>query len=212
MSKVYFMIVAICVLALIFVMVADYGLFSHKRMRIASAIDKASSAAIMEMDSDDALIDSIGRESNDAGLSVLMTNLKMDMSRAESVFWAVFESNTGIQRNSAIPYAAFVLTYHDGASLRYVIKKESATVSGSASPNALETVINSFIAANYSSNPDASLIRVNGNPKTEQFKSKPMFLVFLKNWRINGLFSKNNATFVSFKGSKAERSAANYVE
>ena len=52
---------------------------------------------------------------------------------------------------------------------------------------------------------DGHTVYVNGNIRTNEFIKRPYYMVFIRNYPINGLFSKKTATFICFKGGKVDR-------
>lgn len=94
-------------------------------------------------------------------------------------------------------------------ALIILLKKENDRHEGFVvSPDRLEEAINNAIDILWNtSNPqsDSHLIYVNGNLSTNEFKRTPYYLVFIKDYQIDGLFRKRTATFVGFAGAKLER-------
>jgi hypothetical protein len=93
--------------------------------------------------------------------------------------------------------------------LEYIFRKGQQRLAGSvATPGELEPVINNAIDQFWDGTipgQDSHIIYVNGNIKTNQFKKTPYYMVFIKDYQINGLLRKRTATFVGFAGAKIER-------
>jgi len=207
MSKVYFMIAVICIFLLIFLCVADYALFSYKCALIKRALDFAVDAAAMEVTTSPMDVPGISTEMRDETQKTpSYTNVRIDSGKSQTAFWNTFESNTGILRGAAEENAMIVTTCCTNTGIEYSFKKGASAISGNVDkPEDMESAINSAIASLFPNPVDKQVIKVNGNIKTTQFKERPMFMVFLKNWQINGLFTKREATFIAFKGAKLER-------
>ena len=203
-----FSITIIVLILLVFVSIADYALYSIKRNTISKGIDYAVCAAIQEIDNTD----------NESGLAtgydettgkLSVDNIILNEARADNAFYSTLQSNTGISRAAVESDVLLVLANPTDTALDYIIKKDVEREEGSvSSPDNLENVINTKINEYWdASGPssDRQIIYVNGNLRTNQFKKVPYYIVFIKDYEIDGLFSKRTATFVGFAGAKIER-------
>lgn len=199
-------------MVLIFVNIADYALYSIKRSNIAKGIDNAVCAVIQEIDV----------TASESGLSngfdettgkILVNHIVLNETAADNAFYSTLLANTGIKKESIFSNTLVVTTVPLTNSLNYVIRKESQRQEGSVTdPANLEALINNSIKTYWSisgSNPDPHTINVGGNPKTNKFSKAPCYMVFIKNYEIDGLFRKRTATFVGFAGAKISRKDAN---
>lgn len=188
-------------------LIVDYSLYSLKRNSIAHAIDYSVNAAIQEIDEAESM-DGLALETHNEG-NTSTNNIKLNEQKAANAFFTVFEENCGIKKNVIENYLLYVIVNPTNTGLNYKINKKNTSISGSViDPTELEAAINSAINLNYStSDPesDTHTIYIGGNPKTNKFLKRPYFMVFVKDFQINGLFKKRTATFVGFAGAKIER-------
>ena len=193
---------------LVFVNIADYALYSIKRNTISKGIDYAVCAAIQEIDNTESESGlATGYDETTGKLSV--DNIVINEARADSAFYSTLQSNTGITRAIVESSVLVVLANPTNTTLEYIIKKGTEREEGSVpSPASLETAINNKINEYWDApapSSDRQIIYVNGNVKTNQFKKVPYYIVFIKDYEIDGLFRKRAATFIGFAGAKIER-------
>ena len=196
------------VLILVFVNIADYALYSSKRNLIARGIDHSVCAAIQEMDLSLSKIGLSEGFDPETG-RILVNDIRLDEETAENAFFSTLTANAGLSRNDVGSNTLIAYVWPTAAGISYLIKKGSARHEGFvSSPDKLEEAINNAISILWDTNnsqSDSHLIYVNGNPSTNEFKRTPYFLVFVKDYQIDGLFRKRTATFVGFAGAKLER-------
>lgn len=202
-------ITIIVLILLVFVNIADYALYSIKRNTISKGIDYAVCAAIQEIDNTESESGlATGYDETTGQLSV--DNITLNEARADNAFFSTLQSNTGIIRAAVESNVLVVLANPTDMALDYIIKKDVERTEGSiSSPYGLEALINNKINEYWdASDPstDRQIIYINGNLKTNQFKKVPYYIVFIKDYEIDGLFRKRTATFVGFAGAKIERS------
>ncbi len=202
----FFGLAVILALGLILLTIADYSLYSYKKKAIASAIDFSVSAAVQENNVE------LSRKGYAAGIDEstgkLSTNdIIIDETTSKTAFFSTLEANAGIKVSNVISNTMIIIVNPTSISMNYIISNDTKNISGSTSePDELQSIINtSSIQFWDSALPDNELIYVNGNPKTNEFKKKPYYMVFIKNFQIDGLFKKRLATFISFKGANIER-------
>lgn len=203
-------IAVILTLVIMFVSIADYALYSARRNLIARGIDYAVCAAIQEIDvsaSTNGLAEGYDPQTG----RVLIENICLNEITADNAFFGTLEVNTGVKRVNIAKDTLIAYVSTSDSGINYTIKKDSQRVEGFVtSPDKLEVAINNTINIFWdASNPDSDkqTIYVNGNLSTNEFKKVPYFLVFIKDYQINGLFSKRTATFIGFAGAKLERMA-----
>lgn len=196
------------VLILVFVNIADYALYSSKRNLIARGIDHSVCAAIQEVDL------SLSRIGLSEGFEpetgkILVNDIRLDEENAENAFFGTLAANAGASVNNIASNTIVAYVWPTTAGIRYLIKKENERHEGFvSSPDRLEEAINNAISILWGTNNyqfDNHLIYVNDNPSTNEFKRTPYFIVFIKDYQIDGLFRKRTATFVGFAGAKLER-------
>lgn len=198
----------ILVLVIVFVNIADYALYSTKRNLIARGIDHSVCAAMQEIDIPSSINGlSEGYDPNTG--KILVNDIRLNEQYAENAFFGTLAANTGVKRNDIGSNTLIAYVWPSYSGINYLIKKESERREGFvSSPDMLEAAINNAIDILWNTNnpeSDSHVIYVNGNPSTNEFKRVPYFLIFIKNYEIDGLFRKRTATFVGFAGAKLER-------
>lgn len=198
----------ILLISLVFISIADYALYSIKRNIISHGIDYAVCAAIQEIDrteSEDGLASGFDETTG----KMLVDDIVLNQARSDNAFFSTLQMNTGIDRETISSNTMIVTVSPEAEGIDYIIRKEQQRAEGSiASPEQLEPVINNAVEQFWNGadpEQDNNIIYVNGNLKTNQFKKAPYYLVFIKDYQINGLFKKRTATFVGFAGAKIER-------
>ena len=206
LSTILLSLSGIVIVVLILFNISDYSLYSYRKSSISKAIDYSVSAAIQETDINSSRV-GLANGFDDTTGNINTDNIFINESVADNAFYNTFQNNCGISQATISPYIMIIIVNPTSSGLNYIIKSLSQRSIGSVlNPSALETVINTNINNFYGiSGPDSNLIYVNGNPKTCQFDKKPYYMVFIKNFEIDGLFKKRNSTFISFKGANIER-------
>lgn len=193
---------------LVFISIADYALYSTKRNMISRGIDYAVCAAIQEIDSVQS-IDGLASGFDEITGKPLVNGIIINETRSENAFFSTLQANTGIIKESISGNTLIVTVSPTSEGLEYILRKGQQRLAGSvASPGELEPVINDAIEQFWDGtipDQDNHIIYVNGNLKTNEFKKVPYYMVFIKDYQINGLFRKRTATFVGFAGAKIER-------
>lgn len=196
------------VLILVFVNIADYALYSNKRNLIARGIDHSVCSAIQEVDLNLSRIGLSEGFDPETG-RILINDIHLNEESAENAFFETLKANTGVERNNIESNTLIVYVWPSTGGINYLIKKESERQEGFvSSPDRLEVAINNSIGLLWDTNntdTDSHVIYVNDNPATNRFKEVPYFLVFIKNYEIDGLFRRRTATFVGFAGAKISR-------
>ena len=196
------------ILAMVFINIVDYALYSTKRNLIARGIDYSVCAAIQEIDIPSSRTGLAEGYDPDTG-KILVNDIRLNEQYAENAFFGTLTENVGVKRNEIEANTLMVYVWPSSSGINYLIKKENKKYEGFvSSPDKLEEAINNAIGVLWNTSDtesDKHIIYVNGNPSTNEFKKVPYFLVFIKNHQINGLFRKRTATFVGFAGAKLER-------
>lgn len=196
----------------IFINAVDYALFTFKRNIIGRGIDYSVSAAVQEID-EEVSAEGLSEGCDEATGIVSVDNISLDEEAADNAFYGTLLANTGIQRASIEGHMLVVTTSASSGYLYYNVRAGGPGSSGELSetgslsnPGELEGKINNAIDGFWGSiGPDSHIIYVNGNPDTNEFKFRPYYIVIIKNYQIDSLFRKREATFVAFKGAKIER-------
>lgn len=187
---------------------ADYALYSFKRNMIGKAIDYSVCAAVQEIDRTKSA-EGLSRGYDEATGSILVDNIYIDEISADNAFFATFQSNTGIRRDTMKDKMLVIIMNPTSTGIEYIIKKDTAREQGAVTgPGEIEGIINAAISEYYNtsaSENDRQEIYVNGNPVTNEFKKRPYYMVFIRNYEIDGLFRRRTATYVGFAGAKMER-------
>lgn len=198
----------ILTLVIVFASITDYALYSTRRNLIARGIDYSVCAAIQEIDiseSTDGLSEGFDPQTG----RVLTENIWLDEIAADNAFFGTLEANTGVKKDNIAKDTLIAYISPSDSGINYTIKRDSQRVEGFVtSPDKLEASINNTINIFWdTSNPasDKQTIYVNGNPSSNEFKKVPYFLIFIKDYQINGLFSRRTATFIGFAGAKLQR-------
>ena len=187
---------------------ADYALFSFKRNMIGKAIDYSVCAAVQEIDrikSEEGL----SQGYDEASGNILVDGIYIDETSADNAFFSTFQINTGIQRDTVEEKVLAIIMNPTSSCIEYIIKKDAARMEGSITdPAQIEGIINAAILEYCNTSEpenDEQKIYVDGNPETNEFKKRPYYMVFIKNYEIDGLFRKRTATYVGLAGAKAQR-------
>lgn len=208
LTVVFVGLTGILLVLLVFISIADYALYSAKRNMISRGIDYAVCAAIQEIDSIQS-VDGLASGFDEITGKPLVDGIILNETQSDNAFFSTLQVNTGIIEESINGNALIITVMPTVAGLEYLVRKGQQRLEGSvASPVQLETVINHSIEQFWEgTNPehDSHIIYVNGNIRTNQFKKVPYYMVFIKDYQINGLFRKRTATFVGFAGAKIER-------
>lgn len=190
----------------VFIYASDYALFSYKRNIVGKGIDYGVCAAIQEIDVNESV--GLSNEMMSQGCENI-EDININEVKADSVFFSTFELNTGVKKEVICNNLLSVIVNPKQLAIDYIIKKGSFRSCGSVfNPSELEQVINAKITEYFDDNYDGydtHVIYVNGNSNTNDFKKRPYYMVFIKNYQINGLFNKRSVTFIGFSASKIER-------
>lgn len=199
---------AILLILLVFSSIADYALYSIKRNIISRGIDYAVCAAIQEIDrteSEDGLASGFDETTG----KMLVDGIILNEASSDNAFFTTLQINTGINRETISSNTMIVTVSPNTAGMDYIIRKGQQRLEGSVtSPDQLEPIINNGVGQFWGgtdSEENSHIIYVNGNPETNQFKKVPYYMVFIKDYQIDGLFKKRTATFVGLASAKIER-------
>lgn len=199
---------AILLILLVFLSIADYALYSTKRNIISDGIDYAVCAAIQEIDRTESE-DGLASGFNETTGKMLVEGIVLNEASSDNAFFSTLQINTGISRKTISSNTMIVTVSPNAAGMDYIIRKGQQRLEGSVtSPDQLEPAINNAVKQFWGGTDpeqDNHIIYVNGNLKTNQFKKVPYYMVFVKDYQIDGLFKKRTATFVGLAGAKIER-------
>jgi len=207
MSKVYMGMVMVLIVFTVLIMIVDYSLYTHRTNLIKRGIDYSICAAVQEIDLQDIeSIEGLSKENDEEKGTISLKGVKLNEQQAIDVFFSTLKGNTNINRNDIEEKIMIIMTHDTGNGIRYKVKKGNTWREGIvAALEDMEAVINSSILEFWPTAVDSHIIYVNGNIKANEFKNRPSFMVFIKDYQINGLFNKRNATIVAFKRAKVER-------
>lgn len=210
MSKLYTGIVIILVVFIIFVMIIDYSLYADRTNLIKRGLDYSISAAVQEIDTQSIeSIEGLSQENDEEKGLISLKGVKLNEEKAIEVFFSTLKHNTNIDRSDIEDKIMIIMTYDTGTHINYKIKKGDRLETGEVTaPEKMQDVINLYINEFWpvdSNIIDKHTIFVNGNTKVNEFKNSPSFMIFIKDYQINGLFNKRTATIVAFKRAKVER-------
>ena len=208
LTVIFIGLTGILLVLLVFLSIADYALYSTKRNQICHGINYAVCAAIQEID----------RTKSEEGLAsgfdenigmALVDEIVLDEEQADNAFFSTLKANTGIKREAVSGNTLIVTVSPKATGLDIILRNDTTRIEGSVgSPELLEPAINSAVERLWqdsSPEQDRHVIYVNGNLETNQFQKVPYYMVFIKDYQIDGLFRKRTATFVGFAGAKIER-------
>ena len=198
----------ILIVLLVFLSIADYALYSTKRNIISRGIDYAVCAAIQEIDRTESK-DGPASGFDETMGKMLVDGIVLNEASSDNAFFSTMQMNFGIKRENISDHILIITVSPNTAGLNYIIRKGQQRLEGSVtSPDQLEPAINNVVRQFWEGTDleqDGHIVNVNGNLKTNQFKKVPYYLVFIKDYQIDGLFKKRTAMFVGFAGAKIER-------
>jgi len=193
----------IIVLVTVFLSIIDISMYSYKKRVIAAGIDYGVSAAIQEIDA----------EQSREGLSKAFTSdgktslkgVYLDEGKADRAFASTVTGNLGISMDEISSKMVRVIATPLTDSVYYNIKDKSGQVSGSTvNMENIQNILNTRMG-DINVGADTHTVYVNGNPATNSFEERPYYMVFIRDYEIDGLFTNRKATFVCFKGAKVYR-------
>lgn len=208
MAVTFLSLMVMLLILVVVVNAADYALYSFKRNMIGKAVDYSVCASVQEIDmarSEEGL--SQGYDASSGAISY--DGIHIDETSADNAFFSTLQANAGIPKGDIESKALIVIMNPTGTGIEYIIKKDDIRVEGTISdPGEIEGIISAVYSESgevSGSETDTQDIFVNGNPDTNEFKKRPYYMAFIKNYEIDGLFRKRTATYVGFAGAKMER-------
>ncbi len=192
---------------LILLNAADFAVYAYKRNIISTALDYGVSAAIQEIDE---VRSRAGlSEGFDANGNMSMDNIFIHEQRADQAFYDTFRQNSGISKGTMENHIMIAVANPITSGLNYIVKRKASRIEGNVNgPQKLQEILNNQINSFWNSGAleaDRHVIYVNGNLKTNEFEKRPYYMVFIRDYQIDGLFRRRTATFVGFKGAKVQR-------
>jgi hypothetical protein len=195
-----------------FLQIADYALFTYKRNGIAKAMDYSVAAAIQEIDAA-ASREGLGEGYDEATGAASTDRILLNVQGAQNAFFSTLQANCGIERPEVQDSTLTVMTSTADSIIEYHImagkpgSPERLDRTGSLSePRDLEAAINLAVYDYWGTNAqDRNILYVNGNPRTNEFRDRPYYMAFIKDYEIHGLLKTRHASFAAFKGAKIER-------
>lgn len=204
-SIVFLAIVIFVTLLILTINLFDYSMYSYKVKVLSRSIDSSVCAAIQEVDKDSVGLETEFTESGEDNTN----NIKINEISAINAFYSTFTSNIKIDKSIIDPFLLIAILNPDETGINYIIKKGSSRFEGRVDkPSEIQSIINTHINTDFTEvyeGQKSVIVNINGNVDTNQFKKRPYFIVFLKDWQINGIVSKRLTTFIDFSGAKIER-------
>jgi cytolysin (calcineurin-like family phosphatase) len=193
---------------LAFVTAVDYGMYSMKYRILVRGIDYASAAAVQEIDADKSKEGLSGGFDEELG-TISANSIFFDNEKANRIFFTTFSANTGVDGSELKKHllTAFVSPLENGLECTFYKEAYSERIL-IANTGMLEGAVNDTINKLFSSDEaseEKKIIYINGNIKTNEFKKRPHFIVFIRGYNINGLFRNRKADFACFAGARVER-------
>jgi hypothetical protein len=191
---------------IILINISDYSILTYKRNAISKAMDYAINAAVQELNINqsimglaDGFAEATGNRSVDG--------VKIDIDRAQNTFLTVFYENYNSSDFSIDAKLLLCATHTIEQNLKYVIKAGNVQITeGSVeTPELLENRINHAINNYRTNSEDASQVYINGNEKTNILENGVYLFAFIKDIKIQGLYSQRTTSLSSFAGAKIER-------
>lgn len=208
MAVTFLSLMVMLLILIVIVNIADYALYSFKRNMIGKAINYSVCAAVQEIDRTRSE-EGLSQGYDEATGNILLDDIYIDEASADNAFYSTLQLNTGILRDTVEEKVLVIIVNPTSLALEYIVKKDTARIEGSVTDTAqIEGIINAAISKYCNTSDtenDLQKIYVNGNPETNEFKKRPYYMVFIKNYEIDGLFRKRTATYVGFAGAKVER-------
>lgn len=191
------------VLVIVFLSIIDLSVYSYKKRLIASAIDYAVSAAVQEIDVERSKTGLSRAFFNDG--QVNMTGIFLDEGKADKAFSSTIMKNVGIDIEGINGKMIRVIASPVGDGAYYSIKDKNSLVTGnSESMEKIEDILNARMES-LGHGEDSHTVYVNGNSATNSFEKRPYYMVFIRDYQIDGLFSNRKATFICFKSARVYR-------
>lgn len=203
-------VVATMLILSIFAFCLDYAIYSYRYSTISSALDYAVCGAALEVDQTSTGLKEGFAESNG---KFTMENVNINSQKADSAFLSILNENLGVSTQTYVKCLETALITPVVGGLDYEIRIGGVAgncqkmISGFvAEKDQLEEVLNNAASEmeNETISKDAGIF-VNGNTSTNEFDDRPYYLAFIRNFEIDGLFTRKYADFSAFKGATIVR-------
>jgi len=203
MSVIIMGIAGFFVAILIFLSIADISIYSYKKRLIGVALDYAVSAAVQEIDTEKSR-DGIARAfSNDGKVS--MTGVYFNEAKADKAFESTITDNINIDLKSMNNKLIRVMVSPETDGIYYSMRDINKTEAGhSENIDQIESILNNRMNS-LGNTVDNHKVFVNGNAASNSFEKRPYYMVFIRDYEIDGLISHRKATFICFKAAKIYR-------
>lgn len=191
------------VLVTVFLSIIDVSMYSYKKRLIAAGIDYGVSAAIQEINMERSR-EGLSRAFTEEG-KTSMKGIYLDEARADKAFTSTIAGNLDINTAEIINKMIRVTVTPLKDNVYYNIKDKNGQLSGyTTNMNDIQNLLNTRMG-NISGIGDSHTVYVNGNTSTNSFEERPYYMVFIRDYEIDGLFTNRKATFICFKGAKIYR-------
>lgn len=197
---------AILLAFIILINIADYSILTYKRNAISKSMDYAINAAVQEISINESMLGLAGGFSEASG-NRSVDGVKVDIDRANKTFLAVFYENCNSNEFSVENNLLLCTTHMMEQKLNYVIKAGNRKIDEGEleDPEFLESRINQVINQYWSNSDDHSQTYINGNENTNMIENGTYLFAFIKDIKIQGLYSQRTTSLSSFAGAKIER-------
>lgn len=193
----------IMVLAVVLLSVIDISIYSYKKRIIAAGIDYGVSAAIQEINTEMSK-EGLSKAFSEDG-STSLRGVYLDENKADKAFTSTLTGNLNINTDELSNKMIRVIATPLTGSVYYSIKDRNSQSSGNLpAMNDIQNLLNNRMNG-LNSVGDAHTAYVNGNPSANPFEERPYYMVFIRDYEIDGLFYSRKATFICFKGAKIYR-------
>lgn len=191
------------IVTLTFLFAADISIYSYKKRVIASTIDYAVCAAVQEIDTEKSKAGLARAFSGDGKVS--MTGIYFDEAKADKAFSSTIAGNLNVDVNSIKDKMVRVMATPETAGIYYSIKYKGINDKGYVDNiELIENIINDRMSS-LGTVVDSAKVYVNGNAASNSFEKRPYYMVFIRDYQIDGLISHRKATFICFKAAKIYR-------
>ncbi len=197
---------AILLAFIVLINIADYSILTYKRNSISKSMDYAINAAVQEISINGSIL-GLADGFSEASGNTSIGGVKVDIDRANKIFLAVFHENCKSIDFSIDDDLLLCTTYTMEQKLKYVIKAGNEKINEGEleDPELLESRINQIINQYWPNSEDTSLIFINGNEKTNMIEKGTYLFAFIKDIKIQGLYSQRTTSLSGFAGAKIER-------
>lgn len=193
----------IMLLTIVFLSIIDVSLYSYKKRIIAAGIDYGVSAAIQEINMERSR-EGLSKAFSEDGKTSLR-GVYLDEAKADKAFASTVSENLDVSTAEIENKMVRIIATPLSGSIYYsIMDKNGQTTGNLPAMDDIQNLLNTRMGS-LGSEVDKHTVYVNGNPSTNAFEERPYYMVFIRDYEIDGLFSNRKATFICFKGAKIFR-------